>query len=435
MPHAPSARTTPTTRQRLASPALIAIAALMLCLTGCGSPEPQAPPAPAVAVDSPKSLAVTEYYQYTGTLAATEMVELRARVPGFIDDIDFKPSTDVTKDDLLFLIEPGPYAAATAAATAEVRGARDSLKEAEVTLERTRESFRGGAVTQQELTLAETQVAIRQATVDLAKANLDTAKIQEGYTRVLAPISGRIDRNRVDIGDLVGSGEPTLLATIANIDPIWAYFDVSERIVLEYLERGRNGELPQDAEDRNRDLVELALANTPAGQYPFKGKIDFVDNAVDEATGTIRVRAIFPNQNKLLFPGLFVRARVPYAHNPQALVIEENAIGTDLVGKFVWVLDANNTASKRYLPRLGGQRGAFRVVLECLSTEDRYVVSGIQNVQPNQPVTVIERPPGSAPKLPPGDAPPPTATQPTDAPADPTTSPPTTPPAAGAPTE
>ncbi|MEM1212577.1 MAG: efflux RND transporter periplasmic adaptor subunit [Planctomycetota bacterium] len=389
--------------------ALLSCLILFLTLPGCGSPEPQAPPAPAVAVDTPKTLAVTEYYRYTGTLAATEMVELRARVAGFIEDIDFKPSTDVDKNDPLFIIEPGPYAAATAAAKAQLTASQKSLEEAQITLQRTEESFRNGGANQQEFTLAETEVAIRQAQVDLAQAQLDTAKIEEGYTRVLAPISGRIDRNRVDIGDLVGTGEPTLLATIANIDPIWAYFDVSERIVLEYLERGRNGELPQDRDDRDRDAVELALANTPAGQFPFKGKIDFVDNAVDEATGTIRVRAIFPNEDALLFPGLFVRARVPYAHNPTALVIEENAIGTDLVGKFVWVIGADNTAVKRYLPALGGQRGAFRVVLDGLSPEDRYVVSGIQNVRPKQPVRLIDRPAGSAPELPPGDAPPPAA--------------------------
>ncbi|MEM6551430.1 MAG: efflux RND transporter periplasmic adaptor subunit [Planctomycetota bacterium] len=404
----------PITPARIAPiSALLPVVALALSLAGCGSPEPQAPPAPSVAVDSPKSLAVTEYYQYTGTLAATELVELRARVSGFIDDIDFEPSTDVAKNKLLFLIEPGPYAAATAAAQARVDAATNAIKESEITLARVQQRFAGDAAADQELTLAQTELAIRQADLDLANAQLKTAQIEEGYTRVLAPISGRIDRNNVDIGDLVGSGEPTLLATIAKIDPIWAYFDVSERIVLEYLDRGRNGSVnnPEQEQQRERDVVELALANTPAGQYPFKGRIDFVDNQVDEATGTIRVRAIFPNEDARLFPGLFVRARVPYEHNPQALVIEENAIGTDLVGKFVWVIDANNTATKRYLPRLGAQRGAFRVVLEGLTPQDRYVVSGIQNVRPNQPVNVIQRPPGSAPELPPGDAPPPAATR------------------------
>ncbi len=386
----------------------LAVIAGMLVVVGCGE-ETQGPPPSAVSVATPIVRDITEYYSYTGTLAATERVELRARVPGFIEAVTFSPSSDVTKGDPLFLIEPEPYQIAVAAAEASLKRAQAAMQVAQAELEKTQKVYAGRAEAVVELLRAEGTFKQREAEVALAESDLAEAKIRLGYTEVNAPLTGRIDRNQVDAGDLVGSDGPTLLATIVKIRPVWAYFDVSERIVLEYLKRGQSGKVRRADEDESQGsggLVELALASTPAGEYPFKGRLDFVDNEVDEATGTIRVRAIFPNDDGSLFPGLFARARVPYGRIEGAVMVEENAIGSDLAGRFVWVMGDNNVPAKRYLPALGELRGAYRVVSQGLGPEERYVVAGVQGIRPNQSVKVVPRPEGTAPAAPPDDDPP-----------------------------
>lgn len=375
-------------------------AALLLViasLAGCGR-EPAGPshmPPPTVTVATPVQRDITEYYHYTGTTEAVEDVEIRARVGGFLESVHFEPSTNVRKGALLFRIEQGPYKAAVDAAKAEVARAeavRDSQKSQ---FGRVQRAFDKKAASEVERIEAEAAFRESQANFDAAKAKFDQANIDLGYTEIHSPIEGRISRKLVSIGDLVGQGEPTLLTNIVQVDPIWVYVDVSERIVLEYLKRGRDGTL-----DRERDVVEMALANDPDGEYPHKGYIDYVDNRVDEATGTIRVRGKFPNEGRGLFPGLFARVRVPYDKIEDAVLIRRDAVASDLGGKYALTVADDGTVAQARLT-LGPEDGDYIVVREGLGPDDRYIVAGIQKARPGSKVkyeTAKPKAPAPAPK-------------------------------------
>ncbi len=369
---------------------------LLLATAGCGrepAPRPMGPP--AVTVATPVVRDITEYYYYTGTLAAVQNVDIRARVQGFLESIDFEPSTDVEKGALLFQIEHEPYEIAVATAEAGVAQAKALQDQAQSIYDRVLKAYNANAATDAERIESFATLEQRKAETAAAEANLRDAKLNLEYTYVRSPIAGRVSRNLMDVGDLVGYNEPTLLTTVVQMDPIWVYFDVSERIVLEYLERRDTGQV-----DPERDKAELALANNPDGEYPFKGVLDFVDNQVDPQTGTIRVRAVFPNKEGALFPGLFARVRAPYGRVKDALLVEENAILTGLQGQYVLVVKPDNTVEQRVV-ELGPRDGAYRMVREGLTAEDHYVVRGIQKAIPGQPVmpqmqTADQAPPAPA---------------------------------------
>jgi len=382
----------------------IVLAAAGALLAGCGSRNTYAPPpAPQVLVSNPVARDVTTYLEYTGHTASVEAVEIRARVQGVLDSMHFTPGTNVTRGDLLFVIEPELYQARAAQAEASLANARAEIAAAEQQLAITQAIFEHKAGSKADLVQRTQARDQARAVLAQAEANVAAAHLDLSYTHIYAPITGRIDRNFVDVGNLVGAGEPTLLASIVRQDPIYAYFDVSERDALNYRERARKGETVT-ADGRLRVEVHMALVNE-AG-FPHTGQIDYMSNKLNPSTGTFEVRAVFANPDGVLLPGLFVRVRVPFARGPQLLVPDE-ALGADQGGHYLLVVDAKNSVERRQV-ETGPAAEGMRIILQGVSADDVVIVSGLQRARPGavvQPIRADDAaPPGSGPAAP--EAPP-----------------------------
>lgn len=376
-------------KQRRCAYAIVSMAMAVLgasSLAGCGGGNTYAPPpAPEVIVSNPVARDVTTYLEYTGHTASVEAVEIRARVQGVLQSINFTPGSNVEKGALLFVIEPALYEARVAQAEASVQSARAQLQAAEEQLSITEEIFRRKAGSKADF-VQRTQ-ARDEALADFARAqaNLTAAKLDLAYTHIYAPIAGRIDRNLVDLGNLVGAGEPTLLASIVRQDPMYAYFEVSERDALDYRQRVRSGEIASASDGSPRFEAEMALVNE-AG-FPHRGTIDYMSNKLNPSTGTFEVRAVFPNAGGVLLPGLFVRVRVPLTRGTQLLLPDE-AIGTDEAGHFVLTVDAKNVVERRHV-ETGALAEGMRIMLEGVSPQDVVIVNGVQRARPGVVVTPV----------------------------------------------
>src|SRR5215470_9057289 len=287
-------------RAGLAGAASVIAAAV---LPGCARNEYEAPPAPEVTVAQPVEREVTTYGEFTGRTVSIEAVDIRARVQGYLKSIHFTPGTDIMKGDLLFVIEPDLYEARVRQAEADLARAEAQAKAAEEQLAITEAIFERKAGSKADLVQKTQARDEARAAVARARADLSADKLDLSYTRIYAPISGRIDRNYVDVGNLVGSGEASVLAKIVREQPIYAYFDVSERDLLQYKDLLRSGGDP--APDGRRTRVYLGLINE--GGFPHEGTLDYSSNRVDPSTGTIELRAVFPNPEGTIIPGLFVR--------------------------------------------------------------------------------------------------------------------------------
>jgi RND family efflux transporter MFP subunit len=347
--------------------------------SGCGGGNTYSPPpAPRVVVANPVAREVTTYLEYTGHTASVEAVEIRARVQGVLQSINFTPGSNVQKGDLLFVIEPALYEARVAQAEADVQSAKSQLAAAEEQLSITEEIFRRKAGSKADLvqrTQARDQALAERAQ---AQARLTAAQLDLSYTHIYAPVSGRIDRNLVDLGNLVGAGEPTLLASIVRQDPMYAYFEVSERDALDYRERVRSGEIVSSSDGSPRFEAEMALINETG--FPHRGYINYMSNKLNPSTGTFEVRAVFDNPDGVLLPGLFVRVRVPFTRGTR-LLLPDDAIGTDEGGHFVLVVGEKNTVERRHVAT-GPLAEGMRVVLEGVSAEDLVVINGVQRARP-----------------------------------------------------
>jgi len=351
-------------------------------LLGCGGPpETVAPPPPEVTVATPIQRDVTVFQEFVGTTQARESVEIRARVQGFLDRIAFEPSTFVRKGDLLFVIEPEPYQALRDRAEAGIKAAEAGLRRAESDLDRLEQAVETNAVSQQEVTRARAERDQASAALLETQAALTTAEIQLEYTTVESPIDGLVSRNFVDLGNLVGAGEATLLTTVRRIDPIFAYFEVSERFVAQQLEESGGHKDPGTGDEIPATLVLMETG------LEIEGKVDAVDNTVDPATGTIQLRAVFPNSDAKIFPGFFIRVRLPGEFLENALLVEETALGTDLGGRYVMVVGDGDVVEKRYIEPGPLQGDKTRVVLEGLEPGERYITVGLQRARPGMPVT------------------------------------------------
>lgn len=369
----------------LASSVFVSIGGVLLS-SGCGSGggEPPAPPPPEVTVAQPVSRNVVAYDEFTGRTEAIESVEIRARVAGALERIAFEPSTLVRQGQLLFVIERAPYVARRDQAAADVQTWEAERARARSDLERLELAIRTNAVSQQEVDRARADLAQADANLLGAQARLKQSELDLGYTEVRSPITGLVARWLVDIGNLVGSGENTLLTTVVKFDPIYAYFDVSERLVIDFLaQEGRQLGTGANAADQP---VFLGLANENG--WPHEGRIDYIDNTVDPNTGTIQVRGVFPNSNRILFPGLFVRVRVPRGLQENAVLVSERAIGTDLGGKYLLIVGENDVVELRHV-ELGVQEEGMRVILSGITPGERYIVNGLQRARPGLPVTPV----------------------------------------------
>ncbi len=354
-------------------------------LAGCGEQKTQAqaaPPPPKVTVAKPTKKLVSDRDEYVGRFIAFDYVEVRARVSGYLDKILFKDGQLVKEGDPLFLIDPRPFQAALDQAKAAVLQAKANLSFAESDLKRGESLRTGTTITQQALDQRLQASRVAAASVTAQDAAVKQAELDLSFTELTAPISGRIGDRRVSIGNLVSGGATgsTLLATIASIDPIRFEFTMDEASYLRYLRMASSS----NAADRGMTLpVRLKLIDEDA--YTHEGKIDFVDNAIDRSSGTIRGRAQFANADGRLTPGMFGRVQISTSAPAEALLVPDSAIGTEQVRKFVYVLNADNVATPKYVT-LGQLVDGLRVV-NGLKADDTIVINGLMRVRPGAKVT------------------------------------------------
>ncbi len=349
--------------------------------------EPPAPPAPTppeVTVAVPERRDVQGALEFTGETRAFEAVEVRARVRGFLKAVHFSATEMVSKGDLLFSIEDEEYVADRDQAEADVRRWQSELARRQADLTRLEQAVESNAVSLSEVDRAQAERDQGEAELMAARARLVQRELDLSYTKIYAPIAGRVNRWFVDPGNLVGAGENTLLTTIVGVDPIHAYWEIAESILL----RARDEQGDGDGEIDEGELpVRLGVGD--GTDFPHEGWIDFVDTSVDSSTGTLQVRARFPNPDgSTLFPGLFARISWPTRVMEDAVLIRENALGTDLGGKFVYVVGADNMVERRYVT-LGPRQDQMIVALTGIEHGERYIVNGLLRARPGLPVTPI----------------------------------------------
>lgn len=371
-----------TTRFTVVRLSLLLSVIVAAVVVGCRKVPEVVPPAPPdVTVSTPTQRDVTVFQEFVGSTEAFKSVNIRARVQGFLDRMSFEPSSFVRNGQVLFVIEPEPYEAQRDRAAAGLAAAEAGLRRAESDLDRLEQAVQTNAVSQQEVTRALAERDQASAAMLEAQAALTVAQIQLDYTTVESPIEGLVSRNFVDLGNLVGAGEATLLTTVRQIDPIYAYFEVSERFIAQILEQ-RGGHRGTD----DGDMMPATLLLEETG-LEIEGVIDSMENTVDAATGTIRVRGVFPNGDNKIFPGFFVRVRLPGELLEDALLVEETALGTDLGGRYLMIVGDDNVVERRYIEPGPLQPDQTRVILVGLAPGERYIIDGLQRARPGMPVT------------------------------------------------
>lgn len=363
---------------------LLILIGLTVLSTGCRKENKYvAPPPSAVTVSCPLVQTITNHAEFTGTTEAQKSVEIRPRVEGYLNKILFIPSSYVKKGDLLFVIDPRPYEAKVKEAQAGLMVRKAELELAKTTLTRKENAFKDRAVSEVDVIEARAKQKQASAQVESARASVDTAELNLSYTHITAPISGRIDRSLVDVGNLVGVGTPTLLATIVNDDPIYAYFSVSERDMLYYQAHTKSKSFSLTRQHK------AFLGLSTQSDYPHEGQIDYLDNRLQVTSGTMQVRAVFPNTNHDLLPGLFARISVPIGEETDALLVPDLALGVDQQGDYVLVVDAKNTVERRSVTT-GTLVNGMRVITKGLDPDDKIIVKGLQKARAGAVVNPTE---------------------------------------------
>ena len=371
----------------------ILAAAIIWSLAACDSKSNQyvEPPPPKVTVAQPVQQEVTEYLEFTGTVRAYEEADIQARVAGFLQSMHFIPGTKVNKGDLLFVIDPKEYQAELNAATAELKAARATHHRAEIEYERAKRVFDQGAGRETDVVKWRGERDVALASIERAKAKVERAQLNLSYTQITSPISGRVGRNLVDLGNLVGEGEPTLLAKVTRSDPMYVYFNLNERDLLEVMatyrdaikEKGYNPDMEPDT--RAEIPLFLGLANEEG--YPHEGVYDFGESSLDPGTGTIQLRGVFSNPGPapILVPGMFARLRLPVDTKADALLVTERAIGADQGGTYLLTVGNDNMVAKKPI-RMGQLVDGLRVIEEGLQPGERVIVKGLQRARPGAKV-------------------------------------------------
>ena len=351
---------------------------VVVVATGCSQPKP-AMPTPEVTVAAAIDRQVTDWDEFTGHFEAVQSVEVRPRVSGFIQHVSFPEGANVRRGDVLLTIDPRPYQAEVARAQAVLEQARTREQLAQQELERAKHLVATQAISREELDARTSGVAESGAAVRAAQAALDNARLNLEWTTVRAPISGRVGRAEITEGNLVQSGppSPSLLTTIVSLDPIYVYFDSDEQAYLKYVAatRGHAG--------AGALSVQVGLANEEG--YPHQATVDFVDNRVDRSAGTIRVRAVLPNPNRVFAPGLFARVRLAGGRPREVTMVQDQAIGTDQDRKFVLVLKPDSTVEYRPIT-VGRLIDGLRVINTGIKPGDNVVINGLLRVRPGMKV-------------------------------------------------
>jgi membrane fusion protein (multidrug efflux system) len=366
-------------------PLLCLAGSALLLLCGCQKEAAAPPPPPVVLVLEVAATNAPMHTEIIGQLDSPQNVEVRARVEAFVEKMLFTEGSEVKEGDPLFLLDKKPFEERLAAAQGMLAEAKAALNKYEKDVARLQPLAEKRAIPQQDLDNALASVDVGKASVLSAKARAESALLDLGYCDVRAPISGLIGAKQVSIGELVGKGEPTLLATISTLDPIWFYCAVSEANYLKAEAKVR---------DKGRQVSQLpvTLILTDGSVHPAIGKFVFIDRAVDPKTGTLRVRAEFANAGKLLRPGMFGRIRVDLGTRPDSILIPERAV-SELQGKnFVWVIGSDNKATQRPV-KVGETIGESVLITEGLKAGERIVIEGLQKVRegaPVQPMTAAQ---------------------------------------------
>lgn len=367
------------------------VAALAALAAGCGekAPAPKAPPAPPqVGVVAVRTAAVPVIREYVGSVAAYRSVEITARVEGFLEARHFTEGTDVKKGDLLYTIDPSQYQVKVRDAEAELARAVANLGNARAKAERLAPLAKEEAISQQDYDDAVAAQKSAEAQVESARANLETAKLNLGYTSVYATESGRIGETQVPEGRLVGRGQPTLLATIDKIDPIYVSFTTPDRDALVLRKAFERGELRRD------ETANTARFILPDGsELSVPGRVDFTAAQVNKDTGTITQRAVLPNPSRILLPGMYVRVELRVGERPNAVLVPQKAVVKMPNAHIAWVVGADNKVERRDLV-VGEWSGDDWIIEKGLAAGERVIVDGVQRVQPG--VTVNPVPAGAA---------------------------------------
>ncbi len=363
---------------------LITNLCLVLAVTfaaGCREKKQRPPmPTPTVTVMKAQTADVIKYKYYTGNAVASQSVELRARIPGFLEEVKFSPGARVKENDLLFVIEQAPYKAAVDGAKAALEVKQAELKLAEASLSRKEKAFKDQAISEIELLEAKATYNKAVASIKAAKAKLETAEVNYSYTEVRSPVDGRVGRNLVDKGSIVGVGGSTLLSTVVDSTPIFIYFPISEKDLQTFVTFNNQYKKSQQKK------VGIGLSAGP--DYPFSGIIDFMDNKVDKDTGTIMVRAVIENDDERLVPGFYAKLRIPGKEFKDALMIPEAAVSVDQQGHFVLVVDDKNIVHRRNVTKGVSEKSLVQIV-EGISATDRVIVKGIQKSRPGAKVNAL----------------------------------------------
>lgn len=387
--------------------------ALLALLAACskGDQKRSAPPAPHVSVAPPLVRDVVDWDEYIGRFEAPQSVDLRARITGVVTEVLFRNGQDVKEGQPLFIIDPRPYKAALDQAVAQVASAKATLINARQVTARSVELVKVQAVSKEELENNEAAVRTATASLQAAEANAVNARLNYSFTTVRAPVSGRVSDKRVSLGDQVINGQ-TLLTTVVSLDPIWFTFDGAESFYLKYLREAQKGQRGSSRTQPNP--VDIKLSDEIG--YNWHGRMQFVDNALDPQTGTIRAHAVVDNPHHFLTPGMFGRARLLGSGSYRAMLVPDETITADQSRKLVYVLGRDGTVATRPV-ETGPEVMGLRAIRDGLAPTDLVVLDGLAQLQPGAKVdakrTVIKpRAPDTSPSMPTVTAPQPSTATP-----------------------
>jgi RND family efflux transporter MFP subunit len=349
--------------------------------------QAQPPKPPEVTVSRVVERPVIDYEAFTGRIDATETVDIRSRVSGYLNSIDFTDGDEVEKGKLLFQIDPRPFEATLKNAEGQKGQWQAKRDRAKSDVARYEGLVTTGAASAQDLDKARADLGEAIAAIQSSEAAIDQAKLELEFSKITAPISGQISRARITKGNLI---RPNLevLTTIVSLDPIYAYFYVNERSMLRFRDRARSAVTANSPQVDVRAMkipVFIGLDNEDG--YPHQGVINFADNQIDASTGTIRVRGTFDNSKRMFKPGLFARVRIPMSDSYKAILVSDRAVGTDQSQKFVYVVDDKNTVQYRAVTLGRLEDDGLRVVTSGLQPGDSVIVIGLQRARPGKPVT------------------------------------------------
>ena len=369
------------------------ILSLLIILLGCK--EDQAPvqqrQAPKVTVAQTMTKTIEFYAIYTGSTKAFKSADVVARVAGRLESVDFKASSMVKKGDLLFHIEKEKYQAQHDSDHALLASARADLALATTEVKRMEQASKKNAVSELEVDKARANRDVATASVKSAQAALAESALQLSYTSVRSPIDGVVSREMVDAGNVVGQSSSTLLTRVNTMQPMFVYFSVPESMMLTFLDafserRSEDEGVRHKTEGIEKRALFAYVERANETGFPHKGRLDYIDNEVDQGTGTVEVRLLLDNDDSKFFPGLFVRIKVPGADIEKALLVKEAAVGSDLGGKYVLVVDKDNIVALRHVELGAPQEDGYVHIISGLEADESYIVKGLLRARPGLPV-------------------------------------------------